>query len=196
MKHRDLLSGLHKHSGRDSHNRKYKKVNAWSDISFIEETQNWFWINKLTQRQTALHKAAKPSSTFPSCSPSLSGVWMQGGGLAGSQQVLSYRGVCVCRVGLVTWHSYIPERVEQPQTAGREPADQLPCERFSLPSSQNNWWWPTRWPFNLLSSLRAVKSQSELGSLFMLFEPRLLAALCYIKGLLADRYCCHSIFLS
>lgn len=143
-----------------------KFMAIWSEITFKEET-NTEWIFIKQRLHTKTNKAVKTSSIFHSYCPSLSGVWMQGGGLAGCQ-TRADMGVCVFVYvfggGLVAWHSYIPERTEQTQTAGWEPADQLLCERFSLPSSQNNWWWPTQWPFNppLLSQSSKVTIWTQI----------------------------------
>lgn len=118
----------------------------------------------------------KTSSTFPSRPPSLS-VYECRGVLAGCPTSAVLRG------GLVAWHSYIPERAEQPQTAGRGPADRLLCERFSLPSSQT------------------ISGDRLGGPLIRRSSPSLNSDLCsgclsYIKVLLADLYWYHIVFLS
>jgi len=108
-------------------------------------------LDKIKNKSVFKHKTYLSTHVLSDCV-----VWMRGWGMGGGGR---------------SWHSYIPETARQPQAAGREPADRLLCERLSLLLSQNNWWWPTRWPFN-----PPLLSQRDLGSLFESFEPWLSAA--------------------
>ncbi len=158
-----------------------------------------FWQNLAakTKHAFSVTQSRKDSKHFAlsysSCRPSLSGVWMWRGCGCLPNKCCPYRlrrgGVFM--TFLYSWNS--PTATDSWMGTSWRVA----MWTLSLLSSQNNWWWPTRWPFNppLLSQSSRVTIWPQIF-VQAVWAGAVCYSLCFIRVLLADLYCHQTVFLT